>query len=86
MHVTPHVTETIIKPLKLLLSLKARANQVIGVEIIIQGQDSNSKIQVLFSVDRLTQSGNFENLLESNHTLLPKENLFLMTCSTSVQF
>jgi hypothetical protein len=36
-------------------------------------------------VDRLTQSGNFENLLESNQTLLPKENLFLMTFSTSVQ-
>jgi hypothetical protein len=33
----------------------------------------------------LTQSGNFENLLESNQTLLPKENLFLMTCSASVQ-
>jgi hypothetical protein len=36
-------------------------------------------------MDPLTQSGNFENLLESNQTLLPKENLFLMTCYTSVQ-
>jgi hypothetical protein len=36
-------------------------------------------------VDRLTQSVNFENLLKSNQTLLPKENLYLMTCSTSVQ-
>jgi hypothetical protein len=43
------------------------------------------KIQVLFSVDRLTQSKFFENLLESNQTLLPKENLLPMTCSTCVQ-
>jgi hypothetical protein len=40
--------------------------------------------QILFSVDRYTQSTNFQNLLESNKTLLPKENLFPMTCSTSV--
>jgi hypothetical protein len=43
------------------------------------------KIQVLFSVDWLTQSGNFENLLESNRILLPKENLILMDRSTNVQ-
>jgi hypothetical protein len=36
-------------------------------------------------VDRLTQLGNFENLLELNQTLLPKENLILMDFSTSVQ-
>jgi hypothetical protein len=36
--------------------------------------------QIWFSVDRLTQSRNFENLLELNHTLLPKENLILMDC------
>jgi hypothetical protein len=36
-------------------------------------------------VDRLTQPGNFENLLESNQTLLLKENLILMDCSTSLQ-
>jgi hypothetical protein len=41
--------------------------------------------QVRFSVDRLTQPGNFENLLELNQTLLPKENFILMVCSTSVQ-
>jgi hypothetical protein len=31
------------------------------------------------------KSGNFKNLLESNYTFLPKENLFPMTCSTSVK-
>jgi hypothetical protein len=36
-------------------------------------------------MDQLAQSVNFENLLESNKTLLPKEDLFLMTCSTSVK-
>jgi hypothetical protein len=36
-------------------------------------------------VDRLTQSGNFENLLELNQTLHPKENFILMHYSTSVQ-
>jgi hypothetical protein len=41
--------------------------------------------QVLFSMDRLAQSTVFKKLFESNQTLLPKENLFLMTCSTSVQ-
>jgi hypothetical protein len=30
-------------------------------------------------VDQLAQSVNFEYLLESNQTLLTKENLFLMT-------
>jgi hypothetical protein len=43
------------------------------------------KFQVQFSGDRFTQSGNFENLLELNQTLLPKENLILIDCSTSVQ-
>jgi hypothetical protein len=43
------------------------------------------KLQVLFSVDRFTQSGNFENLLELNQTLLPKENFLLMDCSTCAQ-
>jgi hypothetical protein len=36
-------------------------------------------------VDWLAQSRNFGNVLESNQTLLPKADLFLMTCSTSVQ-
>jgi hypothetical protein len=35
-------------------------------------------------VDRLAQSVIFDNLLGLNKTLLPKENLFLMACSTSV--
>jgi hypothetical protein len=43
------------------------------------------KSQVLFSVDRYTQSANFQNLSESNWTFLPKENLFPMTCSISVK-
>jgi hypothetical protein len=33
----------------------------------------------------LTQSGKFENLLESNQTTLPKEKLFLITGSTGVE-
>jgi hypothetical protein len=41
--------------------------------------------QILFSVDRYTQSVNFWNLSESNWTLLPKENLFPLTCSISVK-
>jgi hypothetical protein len=41
--------------------------------------------QVLYSVDRLAQSKIFKNLLESNYTTLPKEKLFLMSCSTSAQ-
>jgi hypothetical protein len=36
-------------------------------------------------VDRLTQPGNFENLLEPNKTILAKEKLILMDFSTSVQ-
>jgi hypothetical protein len=39
----------------------------------------------LHSVDKLAQSSNFDNLLELNQTTLPKEKLFLMTYSTSVQ-
>jgi hypothetical protein len=40
---------------------------------------------VVFIVDRYTQSTNFQNLSKSNWTLFPKENLFPITCSTSVQ-
>jgi hypothetical protein len=36
-------------------------------------------------VDQLAQLENFENLLELNETLLPKENCTLMDCSKSVQ-
>jgi secreted Zn-dependent insulinase-like peptidase len=39
----------------------------------------------LYSVDQLAQSTIFENLLDSNYTLLPKGNFFLMACFTSVQ-
>jgi hypothetical protein len=42
------------------------------------------KFQVRFSVDRLTQSENFENLSELNQTLHQKENLIFIDCSTSV--
>jgi hypothetical protein len=52
-------------------------------EIKFKGKDL--RFQVLFSMDRSAQSVVFKKLFESNHTLLPKENLFLMTCSTSVQ-
>jgi hypothetical protein len=53
--------------------------------IRIQSQESNSKFQVPFSVDRFTQSGNFEDLLELKQTLLLKEDLNLMDCYTSVK-
>jgi hypothetical protein len=43
------------------------------------------KFQVRFSVDQLTQQGNFENLLELNQTLLPKENVILIDCSIRVK-
>jgi hypothetical protein len=60
---------------------------------VLQNQDTkvwnqiqkDLRFQVLFSVYRLTHSGFFENLWESNQTLLPKVNLSLMTCSTNVQ-
>jgi hypothetical protein len=44
-----------------------------------------SSFQVLYSVDQLAQLANFGNLLDSNQTTLPKEKLFLITSSTSVQ-
>jgi hypothetical protein len=50
-----------------------------------QNQDLNSKFSSLYSVDRLSQSVIFENLLESNQTLLPKANLFIRTCSTRMK-
>jgi hypothetical protein len=64
--------------------------------IIIYLRDPKSSIEfkiriqirsfyVLYNVDLLVQSAFFEKLLESNQTLLPKYNLFLLTCSTSVQ-
>jgi hypothetical protein len=36
-------------------------------------------------VNVLAQSTIFENLLESNYTILPKQKLFLMACSISVK-
>jgi hypothetical protein len=39
----------------------------------------------MYSVDQLAQSEIFENLLDSNQTSLPKENLFLITYSTGMQ-
>jgi hypothetical protein len=50
--VTPRITESLIKLIKLQLSLKVRVNQVI--KVWNQNSMSNSKIEVLFSVDRLT--------------------------------
>jgi hypothetical protein len=44
-----------------------------------------SIFQILYSVDRLAESTNFKNLLESNQTTLLKEKLFLLNWSTSVQ-
>jgi hypothetical protein len=38
------------------------------------------RFKFLYSVVRLAESAIFENLFESNQTLLLKENLFLMTC------
>jgi hypothetical protein len=79
--VTPHVMEGLIKLIKFQLSSNARLNQDTKVWNQIQRQ----RFQDLFSVDRLTQLGNFESLWESNQTLLFKANLSLMTCFTSVQ-
>jgi hypothetical protein len=46
----------------------------------------NSKVyKLLLSVDKLAHLAIFENLLESNSTILPKEKLFLITCSTNVK-
>jgi hypothetical protein len=44
-----------------------------------------SSFQVLYSVERLVQSTNFKNLLDSNQTTFPKEKLFLITSSTGAQ-
>jgi hypothetical protein len=38
----------------------------------------NLKFQVLYNVDQLGQLVIFENLLESNKTLLSKDNFFLI--------
>jgi hypothetical protein len=51
----------------------------VKIRILIQSY------KFLYTVDQLAQLANFENLLESSQTTLPKVKLFLMTCSTSVQ-
>jgi hypothetical protein len=51
----------------------------------IKFKGKDLRIQVMFSVDQLAQLAIFENLFELNQTLLSKVNLFLKTCSTSVQ-
>jgi hypothetical protein len=66
------------------LSLKVRANQFTKVWIRIQRWRLKN-FKFLYSVDRMTQLANFENLFKSNQTLLPKDNLFPMDYSTSVK-
>jgi hypothetical protein len=60
-------------------------NQVVEVQNQNSKSEFDLKSQVLFSVDPYTQSANFQNLSESDRTLLSKENLFPITCSISVQ-
>jgi hypothetical protein len=81
--VTPRVAEGLIKLIKLQLSPNARLNQ--DTRFRIKFKCKNLRFQVLFSVDRLTQLGNFDNLWESNQSLLQKAKFFLLTCSTIVQ-
>jgi hypothetical protein len=60
-----------------LRNLKSSRNSESGFEFKV--------FEFLFSVDQLAQSAIFGNLLGSNRTSLPKENLFPLTYSTSVQ-
>jgi hypothetical protein len=85
--VTPHVTKTLIKSLKMQLSLKAGANQVI--EVGNQNSKSgvqNSEIQVLFSVDRLPQTNNLGNYWSRIRPYSQKRNcspwLVLQVCKS----
>jgi hypothetical protein len=55
-----------------------------------QSLNSNSKTKIedfkfLYSVDQLTQLAIFENFIDSNQTLLPKDNLFPMDFYTNVK-
>jgi hypothetical protein len=43
------------------------------------------EFSLLYIVDYLALLVIFENLLESNWTIVPKEKVFLITCSMSVQ-
>jgi hypothetical protein len=51
-------------------------------EIRIHSQKFKFEVLSSISVDRLTPSVIFQNLLELNQTLLLEVNLVLMTCST----
>jgi hypothetical protein len=75
--------EGLIKLIELKLSPNAILNQDTNVWNQIQMQ--RFKFRVRFSVDRFTQSGNFENLLELNQTSFPKDNLILIYFSTIVK-
>jgi hypothetical protein len=55
-----------------------------------QSLNSNSKTKIedfkfLYSVDQLTQLAIFENFIDSNQTLLAKDNLFPMDFYTNVK-
>jgi hypothetical protein len=72
--VTPRIMETLIKSLNLQLCHKVRENQVIKV----WNQKSKIKefkfeVKSFVTVDRLALSEIFQNLLDLNQTLLPKE-------------
>jgi hypothetical protein len=75
--------EGLIKLIELQLSPNAILNQDTNVWNQIQMQ--RFKFRVRFSVDRFTQPGNFENLLELNQTSFPKDNLILIDFSTIVK-
>jgi hypothetical protein len=85
--VTPRVMESLIKSLKMKLSLKVRENQSVKVS----NQNLNYRdfqiqsFQVLFSVDRYTQQANFQNFIEVELDHTPKNKLFFVDSFTSVQ-
>jgi hypothetical protein len=81
--VTLRVTKSLTQFVKLQLSPKASLIQ--SLKFGFEFKDADLRFQVLFSVDRLVQSEIFVSLFKSNQALLPKANLFVMTCSTSVQ-
>jgi hypothetical protein len=85
--VTPRVTEILTKLLKMQLSLKARANQVVKVaNPNLNYQDFKFEVSKCYLVwTDILSPQNFEKLSKLNQTTLLKEKLFLMNCSTSVQ-
>jgi hypothetical protein len=80
--VTPRVT---LFPNYLHYKLSQASSGMVNQVVRFKIRSSKLKSQVLFSVDQYTQSANFQKLSESNYTLLRRENLLPMTCSTSVQ-